>query len=119
MCAQVTLDFDTLGMGEATNADDLGTATLRDRDSTQQVRLPLASIPEVLGKLCSAHPLSWSDLAAAHAAGGASSSESASEDMVAYLASSGVTAKLNAAVNKLAREKPADPMAWLAAELAK
>ena len=38
---------------------------------------------------------------------------------VGYLADAGVTAKLNAAVNKLAKEKPADPMAFLIAELGK
>jgi hypothetical protein len=31
----------------------------------------------------------------------------------------GIAAKLNAAVNKLAAEKPSDPMAFLVAELAK
>ena len=118
----LTIDFDTIGMGEqsATNAALLGTATLRDRDSTHQVRLPLTAIPEVLAKLCSAHPLSWADLAAAYASSDAAgANKTPSEDMLAYLNSHGVTAKLNAAVNKLAIEKPKDPMAFLVAELGK
>ena len=83
--------------------------------------MPLADIPETLSKLCSAHPLTFADLKAALAdptAAAAASAEGAS-GMVEYLHSSGVTAKLNAAVNALALAKPADPMAFLLAELAK
>ena len=117
----VTIDFDTIGIGEvATPAELLGTATLRDRDSTDQVRLPIAAIPEVLNKLCTAHPLSFGDLKAAYATPeAAAASKSVPDGMVEYLNAHGVTAKLNAAVNKLAVEKPADPMAWLVAELSK
>jgi len=117
----ITIDFDTLGMGEQ-SADPalLGTATLRDRDSTDQVRLPLATIPETLAKLSSAHPLSFADLKAAYATpAAAAAAASPSEDMMAYLSQHGIAAKLNAAVNKLAAEKPSDPMAFLVAELAK
>ena len=39
--------------------------------------------------------------------------------MMAYLAQHGVTAKLNAAVNELAKAQPADPMAFLCDLLAK
>ena len=122
----ITIDFDTIGTdgsGAAVPASPLvGTATLRDRDSTDQVRLPLADLPEVLSKLCTAHPLTWAELYAAKAAGaaGAAASAAASSDSpVDYLNSSGVTAKLNAAVNALALAKPADPIAFLMAELKK
>ena len=81
--------------------------------------LPLEAIPETLAKLCSAHPLTWADLAAAYAAPGASKLTAASDDMVGYLTAHGVTAKLNAAVNKLATERPDDAMAFLIAELEK
>ena len=39
--------------------------------------------------------------------------------MLEYLSTHGVTAKLNAAVNSLAREKPADPIAYLIEQLKK
>ena len=39
--------------------------------------------------------------------------------MLSYLKEHGVTAKLNAAVNELAKARPADPMAFLAELLAK
>ena len=82
------------------------------------MRLPLTDIPEVLSKLCTAHPLTWKDLAAAHGTPGASAAGSASSP-VDYLNAHGVTAKLNAAVNALAKAKPADPIAFLMAELKK
>jgi len=116
----ITLDFDTIGMGELQTAELLGTATLRDRDSTDQVRLPLAVIPETVAKLSSAHPLSFADLKAAYATPeAAAATKSPSESMMEYLTQQGVAAKLNAAVNKLAKEKPADAMAFLIAELGK
>ena len=53
---------------QSADASLVGTATLRDRDTTQQVRLPLASLPETLAKLCSQHPAcvywTWSSDAA-------------------------------------------------------
>ena len=114
----ITIDFDTLGIGDAGSAPELLGTTLRDRDSTDQVRLPLAAIAETLAKLCSAHPLTFADLKAAYATPeAAAANASPSEDMMAYLNSHGVAVKLNAVVNKLAKEKPKDPMAWLVAEL--
>ena len=118
----ITIDFDTIGAGNDGSSDAklLGTATLRDRDSTDQVRLPVADIPEVLSKLCTAHPLSWADLQSAYgenkpgAAVGA-----AAESPVDYLNAHGIPAKLNAAVNALATAKPVDPIAFLLAELKK
>jgi len=109
----VTIDFDSIGMGGKVDEALLGTATLRERDSTDQVRLPLADIPDVLNKLCSAAPLCWADLKASYGESGGGASSEGSKGMIEYLASHGVTAKLNAAVNKLAQEKPADPMAFL------
>ena len=114
----VTVDFDTMGMGEKVNEELVGTATLRDRDTTEQVRLPLADVPDVVAKLCSASSFCWADLAAAYGAGGAGAAEGAPA-MMAYLAQHGVTAKLNAAVNELAKAQPADPMAFLCDLLAK
>ena len=111
----VTIDFDTIDA----KSEMSGTATLRDRDSTDQVRLPLADIPEILSKLCTAHPLTWGDLKAAYDKPGAGASGSASESPVDYLNAHGVTAKLNAAVNALTKAKPADPIAFLMAELKK
>jgi len=49
----VTIDFDTL-------AD--GTATLRDRDSTSQVRIPDTELPGVLKKLTDME-ITWADVA--------------------------------------------------------
>ena len=118
----VTIDFDTLGMGGdgASNPELLRTATLRDRDSTDQVRLPLDDIPEALMKLSSAHPLTFADLKAAYGGdGGAGASAAAGNAMLDYLSQHGVAAKLNAAVNALAAAKPADPVAFLIGELSK
>ena len=117
----VTLDFDTVGM-PGTAPERLGIATLRERDSTDQVFLPLADCVDAVQKLCSAHPLSWGELYAAKgpaAAGGAAGGAVDSSAMLEYLSQHGVTAKLNAAVNQLAKERPADPMAFLANLLTK
>jgi len=124
----VTIDFDTLGAGgggaEASNPDLAGTATLRDRDSTGQVRVPLVEIPEIIGKLSSAHPLTFADLKAAYDSPSGTPSKSTSEGegaagMLEYLNAHGITAKLNAAVNALGKEKPDDPIAFLIAQLQK
>ena len=117
----VTIDFDTLGVGAETDAALAGTATLRDRDSTDQVRVPLTDIPDVIGKLSSAHPLCFADLAAAYGPASAKpvSEAAGAEGMIDYLNAHGITAKLNAAVNALGKAKPADPIAFLVAELQK
>ena len=83
------------------------------------MRLPLAALPETLAKLSGAHPLSFADLAAAYAEPSAAAAATPSDEMMAYLTQHGVAAKLNAAVNKLGKEKPTDPMAFLIAELGK
>jgi len=86
----------------------------------------LTDIPDVVAKLCSPHPLSFADLAAAYGSAntaatpaGAASTADGAAGMLSYLQAHGVTAKLNAAVNALAASKPADPMAFLIAELQK
>ena len=78
----------------------------------------------VVPALCSAAPLTWADLEAAHGADGAAAPAATpavegSAAMLSYLKEHGVTAKLNAAVNELAKARPADPMAFLAELLAK
>ena len=46
----VTIDFDTIGKGEQPGQE--GTVTLRDRDSMQQVRVPINELlPTLLAKL--------------------------------------------------------------------
>lgn len=118
----ITIDFDSLEDGALA-----GTATLRERDSTLQARLPLADIPAVIAKLTSSHSLSWEEVLAAYTAGGASSSAggasscaedaSSSGDKLDYLRKHGIAATLNDAVNALADAKPDDPIAWLSARL--
>ena len=90
----VTIDFDTLGVGASESSDPalVGTATLRDRDSTDQVRLPLASIPDFLNKLCTAHPLTFADLMAAYGTGNAAKAADGASSIVDYLAASGTRA---------------------------
>ena len=120
----ITIDFDTLGIGAKESANPAGYATLRERDSTHQVRLPLSDLPTIVAKLCSSASLTWADLEAAHGADGAAAPAATpavegSAAMLSYLKEHGVTAKLNAAVNELAKARPADPMAFLAELLAK
>ena len=96
---------------------------MRERDSTQQVRLPVAEIPTIINRLVSGR-LRWADLHAAHGLGADSAAAAAgggggSEDMLAYLGRHGVANKLNAAVNALAAARPDDPMAFLVAQLGK
>ena len=98
--------------------------TLRDRDTTQQVRLQLGTLPETLNKLCTPHPLCWADLMAAYGDGSAAAASvggggDGASAILEYLHGHGVTARLNAAVNALGKAKPADPMAFLIAELQK
>lgn len=50
----ITVDFQTV---------QDGTVTLRERDSTQQVRLPIAQVAEILRDLCEEH-LRWDELVA-------------------------------------------------------
>ena len=66
----ITIDFDTLGIGAKESTNPAGYATLRERDSTHQVRLPLSDLPTIVAKLCSSASLTWADLEAAHGAGG-------------------------------------------------
>ena len=120
----ITIDFDTLGIGAKESTNPAGYATLRERDSTHQVRLPLSDLPTIVAKLCSSASLTWADLEAAHGADGAAAPAATpavegSAAMLSYLKEHGVTAKLNAAVNELAKARPADPMAFLAELLAK
>ena len=119
----VTIDFDTLGC-DGSDPKLMGTATLRDRDTTQQVRLQLGTLPETLNKLCTPHPLCWADLMAAYGDGSAAAASvggggDGASAILEYLHGHGVTARLNAAVNALGKAKPADPMAFLIAELQK
>ena len=121
----VTVDFDTLGVSSTDSADAKaleGTVTLRDRDSTDQVRLPLADVADTLAKLSSAHPLTFADLMAAYGTPGAAASSAAADGasgMIEYFNQHGLTAKLNAAMNALGKTKPADPIAFLVSELQK
>jgi glycyl-tRNA synthetase len=111
----ITIDFDSLEPGPLA-----ATATLRERDSTEQVRLPLDEIPGIVAKLCTSHPLTWAEVHAAYSTGATSSaSEGAagSGDKLDYLRKHGVAARLNAAVNELAAAQPDDPIAWLSARL--
>ena len=112
----ITIDFDSLDGGSL-----VGTATLRERDSTQQVRLPLADIPAIIAKLSSSHQLTWEDVLASYSTGGTSSSSAgvaAAGDKLDYLRKHAVAATLNDAVNALAETQPEDPIAWLSAHLA-
>ena len=79
------------------------------------MRLPLAELPGVLAKLCSSHALCWNDLVVTHggAGGGVAAAKGDPASMLNYLNKHSVTAKLNAAVNAIAREQPADPIAAL------
>jgi glycyl-tRNA synthetase len=124
----ITIDFDTLGQSKdsADAAALTGTATVRERDSTGQVRLPVGEIPAIIARLVGGR-LAWADLYAAHgigadgkpAGGGGGLGGDGSEAMLAYLAQHGVAGKLNDAVNALAAAKPDDPMAFLVAQLSK
>jgi hypothetical protein len=55
----VTVDYDTTRDG-----DLKGTVTLRERDSTEQVRLPIEEVIPVVNKLCltSGGGVTWLDL---------------------------------------------------------
>ncbi|KAL1523968.1 hypothetical protein AB1Y20_018884 [Prymnesium parvum] len=116
----LTIDFDTIGLGKQ-NEPLLGTVTLRDRDSTQQVRVPLDDAPDLLYKLCTAAPLCWADMVAVYGPGatGPSSDSEGSSAMLRYLSEHGITSKLNEAVNALAKARPADPIAFLVEQLQK
>lgn len=118
----VTIDFDTLGKSD--DPSKAGTVTLRDRDSTSQVRLPLTDVADTLTKLSTAHPLTFADLMAAYGTGSLPAATPAApaggaSGMLEYFAQHGLTAKLNAAVNALGKEKPDDPIAFLVAALQK
>lgn len=55
----VTVDYDTTRDG-----DLKGTVTLRERDSTEQVRIPISEVIPTVNKLCmtSGDGCSWEDL---------------------------------------------------------
>jgi glycyl-tRNA synthetase len=55
----ITVDYDTTRDG-----DLKGTVTLRERDSMEQVRLPITEVIPVVNKLClvSGEGLTWADL---------------------------------------------------------
>jgi len=54
----ITIDFETI---------ELGTVTLRERDSTTQVRIPEADVPAVVRDLVNSE-MSWQDVAAKYPA---------------------------------------------------
>jgi len=112
----VTFDFDTIGKGES-GAFPKDSVTLRERDSAEQVRLPLAEAAGVLAKLCGASTMCWADLVAMY--GDGASDAAGVGGMIAYLRKHNMTEKLNAAVNEVAKGKPDDPMAALIALLQK
>ena len=112
----MTFDFDTIGKGEG-GAFPKDSVTLRERDSSEQVRLPLAEAAGVLAKLCGASTMCWADLVAMY--GDGASDAGGVGGMIAYLRKHDMTAKLNAAVNEVAKDQPADPMAALIALLQK
>ena len=74
--------------------------------------MPLEDIPDLLYKLCSGAPLCWADMMAAYGPGAAdaSAAKDGSASMLDYLSTHGVTAKLNAAVNELAKVRASPPL---------
>ena len=94
---------------------------MRDRDTTAQVRVPLADVPGLLAKLCGASPLCWADLkgmfpspeeaAEGKTVGGADASAAGKDGVMAYLQQHGVAGKLNEAIREGAKSQPADPIA--------
>ena len=107
----VTFDFDTVGKGEKPALKD--TVTLRERDSSGQVRVPLSEAAGILAKLAGASSLKFADLAAMYGDAAGAADADGVAGMMAYLRAHNITPKLNAAVNELAKAKPDDPMAAL------
>ena len=81
--------------------------------------MPLAEAAGVLAKLCGASSLRWADLVAMYGDAAAADGADGVGGMMAYLRKHDLTAKLNAAVNEVAKGKPDDPMAALIALLQK
>ena len=100
-----------MGKGEKPALKD--TVTLRERDSSGQVRVPLSEAAGILAKLAGNSSLKFADLAAMYGDAAGAADADGVAGMMAYLRAHNITPKLNAAVNELAKAKPDDPMAAL------
>ena len=95
----VTFDFDTVGKGEKPALKD--TVTLRERDSSGQVRVPLSEAAGILAKLAGASSLKFADLAAMYGDAAGAADADGVAGMMAYLRAHNITPKLNAAALEL------------------
>jgi hypothetical protein len=139
----ITVDFDTLGQGPPGLAD---TVTLRERDSMEQLRVPVGAVVEAIARVCLGSQ-DWAGLCAlyptqdqskegegatavggggaATAVGGGAGAAVGSvagaavggADGMAFLRAHGVEALLNRAVNDAIEQRPADPVKFIAEAL--
>lgn len=122
----MTFDFDTIGLDPKTKAvstdgPNYNTVTLRERDSTAQERVPLAKLAEIIEQLV-LRGEAW-DVVVGRFCGGAGAPEPEVEtggdsEGAAYLEEHKVLSVIEEAFNKMMSEKPADPVAFMAALLA-
>lgn len=110
----VTVDFDTLDAKHALH----DTVTLRERDSTEQLRLPVGEVADAISKVCFGS-LDWAGLCAAYPTQdqAKAGSSAAGGDSISFLKAHQVEKLLNAAVNDAVDKRPADPIKFIAEQL--
>ena len=111
-----TFDFQSVEEGTALHE----TVSMRERDSTAQIRVPATAIVGLIEKLC-IYGEPWETVTAGYPsqadAEKSTADGAAPVSSEAYLEQHGVVAKLEEAFNDLMVNKPADPMAFLARKL--
>mmetsp|Transcript_21481 Transcript_21481/g.50970 ORF Transcript_21481/g.50970 Transcript_21481/m.50970 type:complete len:691 (-) Transcript_21481:122-2194(-) len=110
----ITVDFDTLD--EASHL--FNTVTLRERDSTDQLRVPLAEVADAISKVCLGSS-DWAKLCATYPTQEQAKAAPAagSTDPIAFLRAHNIEKLLNAAVNDALEKRPADPIKFIAEQL--
>lgn len=110
----MTVDFDTLdekgGMAD--------TVTLRERDSTDQLRLPVSEVCDAISKVCLGSQ-DWAGLCKLYPTQEQAKAGSAvaGSDTASFLKAHQVEKLLNAAVNDAVEKRPADPIKFIAEQL--
>jgi len=120
----ITVDYLSIGQSEGGKEGESaaleGTVTLRERDSTEQIRVPASEVVGVIVKMTS-RGMKWSEAQALYGeqkGGGAAAEGSPQAQVEAYLAKHKLSEILNQCLNETLAAKPENAVKHLAALLA-
>lgn len=111
----MTIDFDSIDEKNPL----FETVTLRERDSTEQLRVPIRDVADVIAKVCISAQ-DWAGLCKLYPTQEqvrSGTADAGSSDAVSFLRAHQVEKLLNAAVNDAVEKRPADPIKFIAEAL--